>query len=75
MHFICFRNNFIFAFYRIIITFVKELLYEKDKAHNPFIVSVYYSYDYFCNCGTETAKLIFALENYRKSFTYFISLF
>jgi len=36
-----------------------------NKPHNPFLISGYYSPEYFCDRETETAKLLSALENDR----------
>jgi len=37
----------------------------KRAPHNPFLISGYYSPEYFCDRETETAKIISALENDR----------
>jgi len=38
---------------------------KKNRPHNPFLISGYYSPDYFCDRETETEKIIVALENDR----------
>jgi hypothetical protein len=38
---------------------------EIKKPHNPFLISGYYSPEYFCNRQAETIKIISALENDR----------
>jgi len=38
---------------------------KKNRPHNPFLISGYYSPDYFCDRETETEKIIAALENDR----------
>ena len=38
---------------------------KKNQPHNPFLITGYYSPDYFCDRETETAKIIAALENDR----------
>ncbi|MDR0830146.1 MAG: ATP-binding protein [Prevotellaceae bacterium] len=38
---------------------------KKNKPYNPFLITGYYSPDYFCDRETETVKIISALENDR----------
>ena len=38
---------------------------KKNKPYNPFLITGYYSPEYFCDRETETAKIISALKNGR----------